>query len=168
MKRRISIVLITLLLTLLLVVPVAATKPAEASGHWWMSAPPQNRTWRTAGNTCIIEVDLTLSYDGTLDGISHEHFWIKSHAPCPPDGPVAHKYYETIHVRGTFDGKVDGRSGTFTFTENARNIPTGLGDYVWIGKMAILSGTGELANLHGIVDLSNDVYTGRIHFDPKQ
>jgi hypothetical protein len=166
MKRRLSIALITLLLTLLLVVPVAATKPTEVSGTWDMGAPPQNRTWRTAGNTCIIEVDLTLSYDGTLDGTSYEHFWIKSHAPCPPEEPAPHKYYETIHVRGTFEGTVDGKRGTFTFVENARNIPTGPGEWIWIGKMVILSGTGELANLHGKIELSNDDYTGRIHFDP--
>ena len=169
MKKRMYVLLLASLLTLLLVVPVAATKPAEASGSWWMSALPQNRTWRTAGNTCIIEVDLTLSYDGTLDGTSLEHFWIKSHAPCPPDGPVPHLYDETIHVQGTFEGTVDGKEGTFTFVENARNIATGPGpeDYLWIGKMVILSGTGDLANLHGIIDLSNDEYTGRIHFDPQ-
>jgi hypothetical protein len=167
MKKRLYVLCLTLLLALLLAVPVAASKPTEASGIWWMSAPPQNRTWRTAGNNCIIEVDLTLSYDGTLVGTSLEHFWIKAHAPCPPGGPAPHLYYETIHVRGTFEGEVDGRAGTFTFTENARNIPTGPGEYIWAGKMVILSGTGELANLHGVMDLSNEDYTGRIHFDPQ-
>ena len=66
MKKRMLVLLITLLLTLLLAVPVAASKPTEVSGSRWVNAPPQNRTWRSAGNNCISEVDITYEYDGDL------------------------------------------------------------------------------------------------------
>jgi hypothetical protein len=132
-----------------------------------MSAPPANRTWRTAGNNCHVEVDLTMDYGGDLVGTAVEHFRIVAHAPCPPDGPAPHKYYETIHVRGTFVGEVAGREGTFEFIKTARNIPLDSGGWVWISRMVILSGTGELANLHGRLEIdTDDNYTGQIHFDP--
>jgi hypothetical protein len=100
-------------------------------------------------------------------GTALEHFRFVSHAPCPPGGPAPHLYYENGHARGVFVGTVGERSGTFRFVKNARNIPLDAGGYIWIGRMAILSGTGELAGLHGVLEIdTSDQYSGQIHFDP--
>ncbi len=67
-------------------------------------------------------------------------------------------------------GHVGDRYGTFRYVYNFRTYPTdppsvgGAG----LGKITILNGTGEFANLHGVLDTSwpPDQYTGPIHFDP--
>ena len=172
MKRRLSVLLIILLLTLVLAVPASATPPTEVSGSRSMSAPPANRTWRPAGNNCIVEVDLSYAYEGDLEGTSSTHFRIVSHGPCGPNGPVPYKYHETLKARGTFTGDVGGKSGTFDFTETAEVWPADPGEVALTGRIVILSGTGELANLHGLLDVSwvkgehYSTYSGRIHFDP--
>jgi hypothetical protein len=50
--------------------------------------------------------------------------------------------------------------------------PAEPGELALVGKIIILSGTGELANLHGLLDVSYimgdayDSYSGQFHFDP--
>ena len=167
MKKRMYVLLVILLLTLGLAAPASATPPTEVSGNRWVSAPPANRTWRPAGNNCIVEVDLTYTYTGDLAGTSTNHLKIVSHGPCGPNGPVPYKYHETISVKGTFTGAVAGTSGTFDFIEAAKNWPADPGEESYTSHVVILSGTGDLVNLHGMLDVSGGDYSGRIHFDPQ-
>jgi hypothetical protein len=161
------VLLITLLLMLVLAVPASASKPTEVSGCRWMGAPPQNRTWRPAGNNCIVEVDLTYGYDGNLEGTSVAHFKIVSHGPCGPNGPIPYKYHETLHARGTFEGYVLGTFGTFDFIETPKNWPADSDKAGFTSHLVILSGTGDLASLHGMLDIVGLDYSGKIHFDPQ-
>jgi hypothetical protein len=169
MKKRMCVLCITLLLTLVLAVPASASKPTGVSGARQFILPPQNRVWRPAGNNCIVEIDATHTYIGDLVGTSLAHWRIVSHGPCEENGPVPYKHHETISVKGTFTGMVAGVSGTFDFTEAAENWPTGTGAPGITSRLVILSGTGGLANLHGVLEFSDmpvGSYSGQIHFDP--
>jgi hypothetical protein len=166
MKKRMLVLLTIVLLTLVLAVPASASKPTSVNGTRWINAPPTNREWRPAGNNCIIEVDITYGYSGDLVGTSASHFRIVSHGPCPETGPVPYKYHETLHVRGTFTGEVLGVPGTFEFIETPKNWPDGSKKAGYTSHMVILSGTGGLANLHGMLDVAGGDYSGRVHFDP--
>jgi hypothetical protein len=161
------VLLITLLLTLVLAVPASASKPTGVSGTRQFNPPPRNRVWRPAGNNCIVEIDATHTYTGNLVGTSDAHWRIVSHGPCEEDGPVPYKYRETISVKGTFTGMVDGVSGTFDFTEAAKNWPTDTGAPGITSHLVILTGTGGLKSLHGMLDIDGPDYSGKIHFDPQ-
>jgi hypothetical protein len=168
MRKKICVVLSVLLLTLVLAVPASASKPTEVSGTLQFIFPPQNRVWRPAGKNCFVEIDATHIWSGDLEGISGSHWRIVSHGPCEENGPVPYKYHETISVKGTFTSGVVGQSGTFDFTGTAENWPTGTGEPNITMRLVILSGTGDLANLHGVLDVdASDNYSGRIHFDPR-
>jgi hypothetical protein len=168
MKKQMSVFLIILLLTLALAIPAFASKPTAVSGTREFHVPPENKTWRSAGKNCIAEFDGTYTYHdtGDLDGISIGHFKVVSHGPCGPKGPVPYKYHETIHVRGTFRGKVLGIPGSFDFSETPKNWPEDSDKAGYTSHLVILSGAGDLANLHGMLDVVGSDYTGRIHFDP--
>jgi hypothetical protein len=166
-KKRIYGLLIALLLALVIAVPASATKPTGVSGTRKFVPPPQNRVWRPAGNNCIVEIDAIHAYTGDLEGTSVAHWRIVSHGPCEENGPVPYKYRETISIKGTFTGMVSGVSGSFDFTEAAKNSPTGTGQPGITSRLVILSGTGGLANLHGRLDIVGVSYSGQIHFDPK-
>jgi len=166
-KKPTVVLLTILLLTLALAVPASATKPTEVQGSREWIPPPANQVWRPAGNNCILEFDGTYTYTGPLEGASVGHFKIVSHGPCGPNGPVPYGYHETIHVRGTFNGEVVGIPGTFDFIETPTNWPADSDKAGYTSHMVILSGTGDLANLHGMLDISDDGgYSARIHFDP--
>ena len=168
MKKRIMVLLVSLLLTLLFVIPAAASKPTEVIGTLQFVHPPQNRIWRPAGKNCFVEIDANHTWAGDLEGTSVSHWRIVSHGPCEENGPVPYKYHETISVKGTFAGVVAGRSGTFGFTGTAENWPTGTGEPNITIRLVVLSGTGDLANLHGVLDVdASDDYLGKIHFDPQ-
>jgi hypothetical protein len=170
MKKLTVISLVMVLLAIVLAVPASATAPTEVSGHYWMSAPPANRVWRPAGNNCIVEVDLNLGYTGDLVGTSTGHYRIVSHGPCEADGPVPYKHHETLKARGTFTGIVAGKSGSFDFTYEGKVWPAEPGELFLTARIVVLSGTGELANLHGwleqaAVNGEAPTYSGQIHFD---
>jgi hypothetical protein len=111
-------------------------------------------------------VDITYGYEGDLVGTSASHFRIVSHGPCEATGPVPYKYHETLHVRGTFTGEVLGVSGTFDFIETPKNWPEDSDKAGYTSHLVILSGTGDLRSLHGMLDVAGGDYEGRLHFDP--
>lgn len=166
--KRLSVTFLTILvLALAFAVPASATKPTEVSGNRRFHRPPQNEVWRPAGNNCILEFDGTYSYTGDLVGTSIGHFKIVSHGPCGDNGPVPYAYHETLHVRGTFTGKVLGIGGSFDFIETPKNWPADSHKAGYTSHIVILSGYGELANLHGMLDVSRGDYSGQIHMDPQ-
>jgi len=78
--------------------------------------------------------------------------------------------YETGFYKGnaTFDGVVEGRAGTLEILFVGKST----GDINdWTGTWRIISGTGELENLHGTGTFYNngplDIHLdGQIHFEP--
>jgi hypothetical protein len=78
--------------------------------------------------------------------------------------------YEYAFYKGnvTFTGSVDGKTGTLELLFRGTS-PGAVDD--WNGTWRILSGTGELANLHGngvfwANGLMDVHYEGQIHFAP--
>jgi hypothetical protein len=109
--------------------------------------------------------------DGNFQGESTEVYDVVlfgSEGVLPPDLPV----FEYGHYKGivTLTGTVLGEEGTLEILF----VGTSPGDIAyWTGTWRILSGTDDLANLHGQGTFeSNDLmdihYEGKVHFDPQK
>jgi hypothetical protein len=143
----------------------AAAQLTSASGTFTTTSATFNSARSADGNT-IIDLSATLSYTGTFNGTSTLH----GHLIFHPNGSANFRDVET------FTGTVNGVPGTVTFnlTGTGRAGPTA-GSFVYEGTQAIVSGTGDLANLHGVLTQVGTVsdtaagpfgtYTGEIHFD---
>ena len=71
----------------------------------------------------------------------------------------------------TFTGTVLGYAGTLVMRLESRGTLPATTPYTTMGTWVIISGTGELANLHGQgtwwnLGLGQFEYEGQIHFDP--
>ena len=175
MSRRIVFgVALVLVALMTIAAPASATPPTEVSGEYLLNtSPPTNLAWRPAGNNCILEVDLIYPFTGELVGDAVFHYRIVSHGPCSadmPPAPFAHD--ENLKAVGTFTGQVKDRSGSFDFNYEGRAWPAEPGELALTARIVVLSGTGDLAGLHGVLDVSYimgesvDRYSGQIHFDP--
>jgi len=158
-------------MTLALIVfalPASASQPTAVSGEYtFFYGVPETRE---AGNNCFIEVDGLYPFTGDLVGEAITHFRAISHGPCATAAPFANR--ETLYGRGTFTGTVLGQDGTFDFVYEGRGLPVEPGQDALEARFIVLSGTGELENLHGFFEASYnlgdayDTYTGQMHFEP--
>ncbi len=169
-KRILFVIMLALVAFTVIAAPASATKATDASGKLAWAGPPSNLVQRSAGDNCIIDVDVPyVFYDGNLDGFADLHFKVVSHGPCPA-APFENN--ENLKASGTFTGQVDGKTGTFDLTYQGRGWPADPGELALTARIVILSGTEDLANLHGVLDVTFlmgddfDSYTGQIHFDP--
>jgi hypothetical protein len=149
----------------LLFMPVHATKPIPASGIWTYTFPSTFIETREAdGNTFIYADEDGLWHDGTFLGTSYDVFTVVVH----PSG------FWNVRGLSFFDGTVDGKEGSLVilFVGKKTGEP-----FLWSGQWVILSGTGELADLHGQGTwwgpgalepwVPGDLeYSGQIHFKP--
>lgn len=170
--KKLIVLLSGVLLATLLVMPASATPSTLAEG-WTVSwFDPEDRTRTPRGSICIVEFkDSTRDFYGTLEGTAQENMRITVKGPC--EGAFPGRYPDRGHAEGTFVGCVEGRCGTLSYIFNFQHTPTvpitfgGTGT----GKYTILNGTGELANLHGVLECAwppePTQYTGWIHFDPE-
>jgi hypothetical protein len=174
-KRSLFGIGLALILVMSAVAPASATPPSGVSGTYSLSAPPEGLEWQPVGNNCKFEGDFTYLFAGNLVGTATFHYNLMIHGPCTADElPPQGMYYTTLKAWGTFNGEVLGRSGTFDFTYEGREWPYGQpGDLGLRAHIVILSGTDELEDLHGVLDVtylvgdSFDAYSGQIHFDPE-
>jgi hypothetical protein len=170
-KRILSVFGLAMLMLLLLVLPALASQPTHVEGTLAYAGAPENLEYRTVGTNCIIDVDVPYVFYGDLQGFANTHFRVVSHGKCS-NPPMPFEYDENLKAFGTFDGSVDGKDGTFDFVLMAKGWSVEPGDLALVGKIVILSGTNDLANQHGVLELSylmgdpSDTYTGQIHFDP--
>ena len=168
-KRILSLILVALIALLVITVPAVASTSFDVSGTMAYAGPPTNLVMKTAGENCFIDVDLPYEFSGDMDGEAPFHWRVVSHGSCPA-GPF--QYSENLKARGTFDGSVGDKEGSLYLEFVATAWPAEPGELALVGKIIILSGTGELANLHGLLDVSYimgnnyDSYSGQFHFDP--
>jgi hypothetical protein len=160
-KRLVTLVAVVMVLSVL-IVPVQAGPPVEASGLWQYK--PYILEQRMADGNTFLKTFEEGKWTGTLSGTSTE------------DGKVV------IHRNGdwsfnaivSFEGTVDGKSGTLEMSVVGKR-PDGAPE--WEGKWVILSGTGELATLRGQgtwwgpgapePETWGDIYyAGKVHFGP--
>lgn len=170
MNRRILTLILVALIALLVITGSAfASTPMEVSGTMAYAGPFTNLEMRTAGDNCVIDVDLSYAFSGDMQGVAPFHFRVVSHGSCPA---MPFQYSENLKARGTFDGYVGDKEGSLDLEYVAKAWPAEPGELALTGKIIILSGTGDLANLHGLLDVSYimgdgfDSYSGQFHFDP--
>jgi hypothetical protein len=136
----------------------AASPPTSASGTFTTTSATFNSI-REAGGNLIVELSGTASYTGTFSGTSTVEGILVIHA----DGSA------NFHDVEIFTGTVNGVPGTVTFNLNGRNDSA----LVIQATDTIVSATGELAGLHGVLRQIGTVtiltgpfgtYSGQIHF----
>jgi hypothetical protein len=172
MKKPIVIAVCGLFLAALLVTPTFATPSMLAEGWTVFSFDLEDRTRTPRGSICIVEFkDSTRDFYGTLEGTAQEDIRITVKGPCASASPG--RYEDRGRGEGTFVGCVGERCGTLRYIYKFQHHPTDpptLGG-TGTGKYTILNGTGELANLHGVLETSwppePTQYTGWMHFDPE-
>ena len=154
------------LLALLVVAGVAdaAASPTSASGSFTYTSSTFNNT-RVIGSDTFIDLDATVTYTGTLQGTSIVRGLLVLHA----DGTANFWDIET------FTGKVNGTPGTLVFYLHGSGslVPAGIGAFH--GTQTIVTGTGDLANLRGVLHQVGTVpkplpgplgtYTGKLRFE---
>jgi hypothetical protein len=139
----------------------AAAPPTSASGTFTYTSSTFNSVRQAGGNT-IIDLSATVSYTGTFSGTSTVQGTLIFH----PDGTA------NFHDVETFTGTVNGVPGTVTFNlAGAGSMAPPAGSFK--GTDVIVSGTGGLANLRGVLSEVGTVpaplpgplgtYTGQIH-----
>jgi hypothetical protein len=144
----------------------AASPPISASGTFTTTSATFNSVRSVGGNT-IIDLTSTVSYTGTFTGTSIVQGTLIFHsggtgAQFPP-------WRANFHDVETFTGTVNGVPGTVTFNLNGSNDPSGAIKATY----TIVSATGELAGLHGVLSQVGKIetpsgpfgtYTGQIQF----
>lgn len=170
MNRRIlSFILVALIALLVITGSAFASTSMEVSGTMAYAGPFTNLEMQSAGDNCIIELDLPYAFSGDMQGSVPFHFRVVSHGACPA---APFQYAENLKAQGTFTGSVGDKEGSLELKFVAKAWPAEPGDLALTGKIIILSGTGELAHLHGLLDVSYimgndfDSYAGQLHFDP--
>ena len=154
-----------LLATLGLTGTAAAAPPTLASGAFTTTSATFNSTREAGGNT-IFDLTGTLSYTGTFTGTSTVRGILIIHA----DGSA------NFHDVEIFTGTVNGVPGTLTYNVAGTGRPgPSAGTFITQATQVIVSGTGDLANLHGVLKQVGTVldpavgpfgtYTGTIHSD---
>jgi hypothetical protein len=112
-------------------------------------------------------LDHNVVYSGDIDGTAYESL---SFSLNPNTGEDPNYKVASMGIQ-TFTGTVLGQSGTFTANERHQMKEDGSGKV----EMTILSGTGDLANLHGTLVFMiyrqgdgsyTGEYSGTLHFAP--
>ena len=163
MKRIFEFALVLGLLVVMIssVAVVGASDSQAVSGTWqFTSVTPLSA--QPAGENCIVVLAYTQAYQGDIVGTVTAQVRIVRRGACDQTGAV-----EIFHTEGAFEGTVAGASGTFEFQgEGQADTQSNLQ-----GQFVILTGTDELANLHGQLDVTGNLvtstgtYSGDIHFD---
>ncbi len=174
MNKRTLMVGSIIFVALVLVVSIAAASSRfNVAGQYLLGEPVENVTATPQGANCIIEADLTYPFLGDLVGEAKVHFRVLVHGPCEQADPFAFK--ETYWGKGTFTGeaimgKAGTKAGTFDFDYKGKGWPAPLGEQAVQAQIRVISGTGELENLHGKLDVTYimgeafDSYDGWLRF----
>ena len=144
----------------------AASSLTAASGTFTITSANLANP-RSAGGNTIFDLTATETWTGTFNGTSIVQGTLIFH----PDGSA------NFHDTDTFTGTVNGVAGSVTFNLAGTGVPgTTPGSFIYQDKHVITSGTGDLANLHGVLTLVGSVpttaagpvanYTGQIHSNP--
>lgn len=176
MKTRLMAMLTVVVVLFAFSTSAYAERPTEVSGTYSLAGSTlEYIRWRPAGDNCKLECGFTYPFAGDLVGTATFDYSIMVHGPCTPDEPPPGPgvYESNLKARGTFTGEVLGEFGTFDFTYAGKEWPFEVpGDLGVAARIVILSGTGDLENLHGVLDVTYfvgdayDGYAGRVHFDP--
>jgi hypothetical protein len=116
------------------------------------------------GNKCLVHVLGSYTFYGSIEGSGTAFLTVRSHGPC---GFPPFTFAEDGDIYGTVSGSVAGRTGTFNYHYTFQLDKTDN----WRGRIEIVSGTDQLANLRGTLNIVStdtavrDPYTGWVSFD---
>ncbi len=137
----------------------AVASPSTAASGTFTYTSSTFNSIRSAGGNIIIDLSATVSYTGTFSGTSTVEGTLIIHA----DGSA------NFHDVEVFTGTVNRVPGTVTFSLSGRNDAA----IDLKATNAIVSATGELAGLHGVLSMVGSVqiptgpfgtYSGQILF----
>jgi Protein of unknown function (DUF3224) len=164
---KVLMVFAALVTVALVVMPGAvAAPPTEASGTFTTTSATFNSMREVGGNT-IIDLSSTIAYTGTFTGTSAVHGLLIFHSDGV--GPQFPPWRANFHDVEVFTGTVNGVPGTVTFNLNGSSDPSG----AIKATDTIVSATGELAGLHGVLSQVGKIetpsgpfgtYSGQIQF----
>jgi hypothetical protein len=129
---------------------VAGATASQAVNGTWQVGNLVSRSTQPVGGNCIIDLVTTLNWQGDLEGTSSQTTRILHFGPCDQPAP------EVFQSRGTFQGTVDGISGSFDFL--VRGIADTQGNIQ--APLVILRGDGGLVNLRGLLTLTGPLVPG--------
>jgi len=158
-----AVCVVTLLPTLSM--PVYATKPILVEGYF--DYVFEITDMRPADGNLFIYATEDEYWKGSFEGTAKSVFRVEMFSSG----------FWNVWLRSTFTGTVNGESGTLVIQlVGKRPMEPEPGN--WHGQWVIISGTGDLANLHGqgtwwgpgyegpeIPGERPDIYYGQIHFD---
>jgi hypothetical protein len=130
----------------------AASPPTDASGTFTTTSATFNSMREVGGNT-IIDLSSTIAYTGTFTGTSTVHGLLIFHSGGT--GVQFPPWRANFHDVEIFTGTVNGVPGTVTFNIKGSNDPSGAVK----GTYTIVSATGELAGLHGVLSQVGKIET---------
>jgi len=135
MKRNIFIALVITIVLSLAAIPVFAGSPTDASGVWYY-LPTELVFVKNAGGNEFFELTEAGIWTGTFEGVSIDQGSV-----------VFHRSGATGFIGiVNFEGEAEEKSGTLTIKVNGRKTnPTA----DWEGNWVIISGGGDLSDLHG-------------------
>jgi hypothetical protein len=196
MRRLLRVVVWILVLTLVVTVPAAATKPVEVSGKWTNSAYDGLLQCKQHVVSVVVTAPMWHEWDdGGFRGRSESDWRIVGHGT--PESPAdctskPNSVYALLHATGTFAGDLclgtwDGdvcqgekHTGSFDFRlqwQVTDPCPAPCDEDTMSGKLVILKGYDGLAGLHGVLECWGRTgpkavggrvsYAGQVHFDPQ-
>jgi hypothetical protein len=156
-RTRVLALAVASLATMGLASTALATAPATGTGGFAPVGPPVTISSRSAdGNTIVTQIQ-TFNDTGVISGTETDKVTFTFHA----DGTF------TLRADVAFTGTVAGQPGTLTQRFQGTGNPVS-----FQGQIETLSGTGDLANLHGEGTFQGSPTTGvgtyvfHYHFDP--
>jgi len=193
MKRLVGVVLCISVLTLVLAVPAAATKPTEVSGRWTNggSIIPPKPKFEPRGGNCLVTIRFWHEWvDGSFRGRDETDFRIMAHGPCETCAPNVDR--AKLKGTGTFEGDLclgvwedadclgEMYSGSFDFVfewQLTDPDPDPEGGDTFTGNLVILQGYDGFGDLRGVLEQwgrtgptlvgGRVAYRGRVHVDPQ-
>ena len=156
--KKISLMVGMLVLLLTVAAPAFATTPTLVKAY--MDYTPSIVDSRTAGGNTFYNTTEVATWTGDFVGNSTEAGRVVVHSSG----------MWSFNARSSFQGTVNGKAGTLEMLLVGKRADE---NSVWAGQWNIISGTGELANLHGQgtwegpgFPISGIDFWGKIHFDP--
>jgi hypothetical protein len=185
-NRKVFGIAVVFMIVAMLALPISAVlaeTPTQITGKWRFTGflPPGVTLDKKAGANAFLTMHNSGEYfEGPLIGTFDNWIALNFHYGDPeivaglPDSPPYSVYFGTPKIvdnrkmMRTFTGTVMGYAGTLTISLERHWVP-GLG--VMKNSWHIMSGTGELANIHGqgtwwTTSPGNHEYEGTIHFAP--
>ena len=145
--------LLILMATVLTVLTGCQAGPKPIQAEYNLAGPPIEESATEVDGECLLHLVFPWEIEGNLSGTAITDYKILLHGPCSDEGGIG-AFDETWVYSGTFDGELDGRSGTFDYYAFAE-----INDRLLTGQMAIVpgSGGGELANIVGVLSFEEVV-----------